>query len=87
MSSARSPGVRPVDGRHWARPRQIPVDAPGSKKWLPAVRRQSRREEDEDEETRDQETRGGPRQDDGKAAKVDFHGPQTRCAGIVLRTF
>jgi len=53
--------------------------------WLPAVRRQCRREEDEDEETRDQEHRGGPRQIDGKVANVDFHGPQTGPARRVLR--
>jgi len=53
--------------------------------WLPAVRRQCRREEDEDEETRDQEHRGGPRQIDGKVANVDFHGPQTGPARQVLR--
>jgi len=53
--------------------------------WLPAVRRQCRREEDEDEETRDQEHRGGPRQIDGKVANVDFHGPQTGPGRRVLR--
>src|SRR4051812_5993208 len=83
--------VRPLTRRSTGRwlaqgpPRQIPVDAPGSKKWLPAARRQRRREEDEDEENRDQEHRGGPRQDDGEAAEVDFHGPQTGCVGVVLR--
>jgi len=53
--------------------------------WLSDVRRQRRREEDEDEETRDQEHRGGPRQNDGQAAEVDFHGPQTRWSTFVLR--
>ena len=55
--------------------------------WLPAVRCQRRREEDEDEETRDQEHRGGPRHDGGEVAEVDFHGPQTRLSGLVLREF
>jgi len=53
--------------------------------WLPAVRRQDRREEDEDEETSDQEHRGGPRQNDGQVAEVDFHGPQTTLPAAVLR--
>src|SRR4051794_33418651 len=85
MSSARSPGGRSVDGWHVARLAWSRLDAPGPKKWLPAVRDQGRREEDEDEETREQEHRGGPRHDDGQAPNVDFHGPQTRSPRPVLR--
>jgi hypothetical protein len=53
--------------------------------WLATACRQDRREEDEDEKNRDQEHRGGPRQDGGQAAVVGFHGLQTPSIVPVLR--
>ena len=87
-SASRPPAHQAVD-RRWlgtlARLVRSRLTRRDRLSWLPAVRRQCRREEDEDEETRDQEHRGGPRQIDGKVANVDFHGPQTGPARRVLR--
>ena len=49
------------------------------------VCRQCRRKEDEDQENREEEHRGGPRQDGGQAAEVWIHGRLTRHPRCVLR--
>ena len=89
-SSGRQPAHQasgPVDARSWEPDlATVPelsrdLECRGSG----PVRRDGRREEDEDQEDRDEEHRGDLRRVGGQAAQVQIHGPLTPDPPVVLR--